>query len=87
MNALEPENGAFAQYLRAYPELTIKIPDEMSFEEASSLATGLSTAGLALFKSLRIPASLEEPARDPFFVLVYGGSTATGTIAIQLLKL
>ena len=88
MNALGAENGAFSQYVRAYPALTMKIPESMSFEAAASLATGLSTAGLALFRSLQIPASLDQPpVREPFFVLVYGGSTATGTIAVQLLKM
>ena len=87
MNALEPENGAFAQYVRANPNLTLKIPDSMSFEDAATLGTGLSTTGLTLFKSLGIPDTPDKPAQKPYFVLVYGGSSATGTMALQLLKL
>jgi NADPH:quinone reductase-like Zn-dependent oxidoreductase len=37
--------------------------------------------------SLGNTASPEHPAEKPFDVLVYGGSTASGTMAIQLLKL
>ncbi|KAM0276943.1 hypothetical protein ACHAQH_006228 [Verticillium albo-atrum] len=87
MNLLEPNNGAFAQYVGAQADFLLKIPDDMSFEEAASLGTGVSTAGLALFNSLKIPATPDAPAENPFFVLVYGASTATGTIALQLLKL
>ena len=86
MNALGPENGAFAQYVRADSDLTLKIPDSMSFEDAATLGTGVATTGLALFKSLGIPDTPDKPARKPYFVLVYGGSSATGTMAIQLLK-
>lgn len=87
MNLLAPNNGAFAQYVGAQADFLLKIPDAMSFEEAASLGTGVTTAGLALFNSLKIPATPDSPAEDPFFVLVYGASTATGTMALQLLKL
>lgn len=99
-NSLEPRVGAFAQYVGAIAELLLKIPDTMTFEEASTLGIGLATAGLALFRELEIPASIGDlidrvgragPASDvtpnATWVLVSGGSTATGTRAIQLLKL
>ena len=89
MNALRPEIGAFAEYVGATGHLLLKIPDIMSFEDAATLGTGVATAGLALFKELNLPGTLEQPtqkARRPF-VLVCGGSTATGTRALQMLKL
>lgn len=45
------------------------------------------TAGLGLFKSLDLPGDLLQPNHKPTAVLVYGGSTATGTATIQLLRL
>ncbi|OBT52390.1 hypothetical protein VE04_07577 [Pseudogymnoascus sp. 24MN13] len=96
-NSLEPRVGAFAQYVGATAELLLKIPDTMTFEESSTLGIGLATAGLALFRELEIPVSIEDlidragPDSDvtsnAAWVLVSGGSTATGTRAIQLLKL
>ncbi|KAL8923183.1 MAG: hypothetical protein Q9208_004746 [Pyrenodesmia sp. 3 TL-2023] len=101
MNRLRPDVGAFAEYVGAYADLLLRIPDNMSFEEAATFGTGLATASLSLFSELGVPASLaqlreHQPARDGKagadaghreFVLVAGGSTATGTRAIQLVKL
>ncbi|KAL4733343.1 GroES-like protein [Aspergillus similis] len=100
MNKLRPDLGAFAEYVGAYADLLLKIPDHMSFEEAASLGTGVATAALGLFHELRVPTSLEQlhnfsgitesPSKEEQghkFVLVAGGSTATGTRALQLLKL
>jgi hypothetical protein len=57
-NSLEPRVGAFAQYVGATAELLLKIPDTMTFEEASTLGIGLATAGLAFFRELEVPVSL-----------------------------
>lgn len=65
----------------------LKIPSHMSFAEAASLGIGIGTMGLALFHSLRVPGYPTKPAEVEKTVLVYGGSTASGTLAIQLLKL
>jgi aspyridone synthetase trans-acting enoyl reductase len=81
-----PNNGAFAEYVAATGDLLVKIPQEMSFEDAATIGVGITTAGLALYQSLGLPMP-DKPSSKPFHVLVYGGSTATGTIAIQLLKL
>jgi NADPH:quinone reductase-like Zn-dependent oxidoreductase len=63
----------------------------MSFEDAAGLGLGVATAAVGLFEDLGVPAALaakqEVENPDPEFVLVAGGSTATGTRAIQLLKL
>ena len=87
-NPIDHESGAFAQYLRADPEFTFNMPDSMSFETAASIgASVLATLGLALFRALRIPFTPEQPAEKPKQVLVWGGSTSVGTMAIQLLRL
>lgn len=99
MNKLRPDVGAFAEYVGAYADLLLKIPGKMSFEEAASLGTGIATASLSLFSEMRVPASLgqlrgdksndqtEAQRKERELVLVAGGSTATGTRALQLLKL
>ncbi len=89
MNALRPDVGAFAEYVGAAGNLLLKMPEDMRFEDAASLGVGVATAGLGLFKELSVPATLEKPAQTarPAFVLVCGGSTSTGTRAIQMVKL
>ncbi|KAL8703230.1 MAG: hypothetical protein Q9201_003588 [Fulgogasparrea decipioides] len=95
MNKLRPDVGAFAEYVGAYADLLLKLPDRMSFEKGASFGTGVATASLSLFSELGVPASLDqlrenkpvENIEEREFVLVAGGSTATGTRAIQLLKL
>jgi aspyridone synthetase trans-acting enoyl reductase len=87
-NPSRPGNGAFAEYVAATGDLCLPIPDLMSFEEAASLGAGTMSVGLA-FRSLGIisvlkpnlPSILHSERR---YALVYGGSTATGTLAIQL---
>ena len=57
-------------------------------DQAAALGLGLATNCLALWESiLALEASPDNPATEPFPVLVYGGSTATGTMTIQLLRL
>ncbi|TLD22707.1 hypothetical protein PspLS_07023 [Pyricularia sp. CBS 133598] len=80
-----PERGAFATYNTTRGNIWMKIPEGVSTEAAASLPVGLCTAGLAL-KLLGLPLP-DRPVDRPAHVLVYGGSTATATIAIQLLKL
>ncbi|KZL72810.1 zinc-binding dehydrogenase family oxidoreductase [Colletotrichum tofieldiae] len=87
MHALTPSVGAFAQYVGVSDVVTMKIPDHLSFEEGASLGSGIGTIGQALFQSLQVPGTPDRPSEKPIQVLIYGGSTATGTLAIQLLKL
>jgi NADPH:quinone reductase-like Zn-dependent oxidoreductase len=86
-NALDHESGAFAEYVKADARLVFKIPDSMSWEEAATLGVAIKTVSLSLWRSLRLEATPERPTENPFPVLVYGGSTTMGTMAIQMLKL
>ena len=45
-----------------------------------------TTVGQSLYQSLKLPFPTQ-PAHQPFPLLIYGGSTATGTLAIQFAKL
>lgn len=91
MNSLQPDVGAFAEYVGACADLLLKLPESIRFEDGASLGTGLATAALGLFRELAVPATVDQlghtGSTKPDFVLVAGGSTATGTRAIQLLKL
>lgn len=87
MNPLEPMHGAFAEHVGAHAFALVTIPDAVSFESAAALCTSFMTSGLALFKSLQLPFDPLSPTKKPIFVLVYGGGTASGTAAIQLLRL
>lgn len=83
----KPTLGAFAEFVAINSAGLLKLPDDFSFEKGASMGCSVSTIGLALFKSLNIPGTPFYPAEKPVNVFVYGGSTTTGTMAIQLIKL
>ncbi|KAG8157096.1 hypothetical protein KVR01_013086 [Diaporthe batatas] len=77
-----------SDYVALDGDMALKIPESMGFEEAAGMGMRIATAGMALFWSLGIPTEwLLKAAGEQMPVLVYGGSTSTGTMAIQLLKL
>ncbi|KAI0457606.1 putative zinc-binding oxidoreductase ToxD [Xylaria acuta] len=93
-NDANPENGTFARYIAVKADLQIHVPDNVSFEAACTVGVGFGTSGYALYHELRLPFPddvRENPngdkGKERNSVLIYGGSTATGTIAIQLAKL
>lgn len=79
-NSADLREGAFAEYTTVPAYAALRIPPTMSFEEASTLGVAVGTAGLALFRSLSLPPPSQ-------VVMVYGGSSSTGLMAIQLLKM
>jgi NADPH:quinone reductase-like Zn-dependent oxidoreductase len=85
-NAVQPEDGTFAEYIVVKGDLQMRIPDHMSFQEAATLGVGINTVGQGLYQSLKL-ALPTEPTKDATPILIYGGSTATGTLAIQFAKL
>jgi len=80
-NAVELEDGCFAEYAVAKADPQIKIPDNLSDEEASTLGVGVFTVGQGLYQSLELPLPGAGKFNGP--LLIYGGSTATGSLAIQ----
>ena len=85
-NQLELEDGAFAEYIVVKGDIQMHIPEHMNFEEAATLGVGTLTIGQALYQSLKLPLPTD-PTKDDIPILIYGGSTATGTLAIQSAKL
>lgn len=80
-----PLRGAFGEYNLSAGKIWLKLPCSISTEGGATFGAGISTAGLAL-KLLGLPLP-DAPVAKPAYVLVYGGSTATATIAMQLLRL
>lgn len=74
------------QYTVLLTHLTSVIPSTMSFEEATVIPLGLSTAASALFQKeqfgLQYPGAEVKPTGKT--LVVWGGSTSVGSNAIQL---
>lgn len=96
------KNGAFSKYVSTSPNATIKYaPSQLlqkplspgkypssainSFEGAASVSLGLATVGLSLHCNLAIPVNKVENKDD--YILIWGGATATGILAVQVAKL
>ena len=83
------ENGAFARYIAVKGDMQMHIPDGVSFEAAASVGVGIGTTGYALYHVLGLPLPDVDGGQvgegEP--ILIYGGSTATGSIAIQFAKM
>lgn len=87
-NQSDPLSGAYCEYIRAEAAFTFHIPEGMPFTTAPALSgTGIATLGVALFWSLQIPGSFDEKAKRSEDVLIYGGSSTIGLLAIQMIKL
>jgi aspyridone synthetase trans-acting enoyl reductase len=87
-NKLRQDNGAFAEYVAVPARLVWHIPGGMDFATASTLPAAIATVGLSLFRYMELPMPSSTGANNTApFVLVYGGGTATGAMAIQILRL
>lgn len=83
-----PWVGAFTEYIIEEADSAWQVPENLSWEEAAAVGCAVTTSvGMALWTSLKLPGTPEKPTLEPKYVLVYGGATASGTFAIQLLKL
>ncbi|PWY83577.1 zinc-binding oxidoreductase [Aspergillus heteromorphus CBS 117.55] len=85
-NAVQHEDGTFAEYIVVKGDIQIRIPDNLSFQEAATLGVGISTVGQGLYQSLKL-ALPTQPTKEATPILIYGGSTATGALAVQFAKL
>jgi zinc-binding alcohol dehydrogenase family protein len=73
-------DGAWAERVAVDHRIVAKIPDSLSFADASSLPIGAITAWEALFRDQEtLPAGVER-------VLIVGGAGGVGSLATQLLK-
>ncbi|TVY29107.1 Dehydrogenase [Lachnellula hyalina] len=78
--------GAFQEYTVLRDHMTSHIPQGMSYESASAIPLGLSTAASGLFQKgllgLQLPSISPKPTGKS--LLIWGGSTSVGCNAIQL---
>lgn len=90
-NPIDLESSSFVQFVAADGNnLLLRLPEHVSWEAGAVLgAASVSTLSIVFDTSLQLAGTPEKPlsAEKPFYVLVYGGSTSTGTMALQLLKL
>lgn len=83
-------NGAFVQYAITDSRHVLRVPKDWSDTQAAAMgAIGWCTACLAISDAaaLNLKGMPSRPTKKPSPVLVYGGATATGLMAIQMLKL
>lgn len=81
------EDGAFAEYAMVRDGHIASIAENLSFEETATLGVGVTSIGQSLYMTMGLPLPGEKPAEGAPFFLVYGGSSATGTLAIHNAKL
>ncbi|RYP45623.1 hypothetical protein DL768_008060 [Monosporascus sp. mg162] len=88
-NPADHMSGSFASYVAATADILMKLPENVEWKDGAAVGgTGIAVLGLVFYEHLNIGFSPRKPATEleAFPVLVYGGGTATGTMAIQLLK-
>ncbi|KAF5010257.1 hypothetical protein FDECE_3575 [Fusarium decemcellulare] len=85
-NTAHPNHGAFAEYTTIKSTLIYAIPDNITFQQASTIPLAFATATQAMYRRL----GFAEPSRSNHGqkdFLVYGASTSVGQYAVQLGKL
>jgi NADPH:quinone reductase-like Zn-dependent oxidoreductase len=86
-NLVQPEDGAFAEFIVAKGDVQMRKPQCLSYAQASTVALGAITCGQGLYQKglgLELPTN---PVATKEYVLVYGGGTSVGGLAIQFAKL
>ena len=73
-------NGAFQQYTAVKESGVSKIPNSMSFEEASILPMAVATAGGGIFIDLEVP---RPPVKQTEGFLVWGATSAVGSVSLS----
>lgn len=82
-NASQLDGGCFGDYCAVKEGATFKVPENMSDEQAATVGVSVTTVALALYQNLAMPFPGTKSSRNGDWVLIYGGSTATGSLAIQ----
>ncbi|OOQ83414.1 alcohol dehydrogenase [Penicillium brasilianum] len=77
--------GALQKYALALEEYTLKLEPEISFEDASGVIANLATvvSALNIYMGLSLPPTVGKAQPNGKRVLVYGGSSAVGGLAVK----
>jgi len=83
-----PGYSPYAEYFLMDAALALPVVPGMSLDKACTLGVAAYTAGLGLFKELKIPipAPGEKPAPKDEWVLIFGGSSSVGKASLQIAK-
>ena len=81
-------NNGFKEYVTLEHTLAGKIPDSLSFNDASVFPLCITTSTFALFGKdfLALPPPSVNPTSTGKSILIWGGSSAVGSNAVQLTK-
>ncbi|KAG8628683.1 hypothetical protein KVT40_002548 [Elsinoe batatas] len=81
-------HGGFQHFTAVPTTVVIKIPDNISYSEASVLPIAASTAMVGLYSPdhLGLPLPSLHPKDSGKIIVIWGGSSSVGTTAIQLAK-
>jgi NADPH2:quinone reductase len=81
--------GAYAEYALAPVHTTFHMPDDVSFEEASTIPLVSTTAAITLFRRHALPPPWSPVASSspPIPLIVYGASSALGLFTVKLARL
>lgn len=94
-NSNEAEDGSWAEIIAVKGDCCMKVSEHWSFDEAATIGASAITSGQGLFQEmkLRLPsvegdtAKIAKGNEGKEYILIYGGSTSAGTLAIQFLTL
>ena len=78
------EYGGFQQYSLTFEAGTGLIPDSVSFDEAATLPLALSTVADGYYHFLGLDEPSLTPKQKKEYLLVWGGASSVGQLAIQL---
>lgn len=82
-NASEKEDGCFGEYTVVKEGCSMRVPDRMSPEEAATTGVAVLTIALGLYQKLGMQMPGAKGAKKNEWMMVYGGSSAMGSMAIQ----
>ncbi|CAG7963433.1 unnamed protein product [Penicillium salamii] len=80
-----PDHGAFQKYALAQSEGVALLPDHFSFEEGAVLPLAVMTS-LTAWTTIGISLDTKYAPQDKQAVLIWGGASSVGTLAIQSAK-